>query len=96
MNSDWLPSDPVSHDLSPEQCFRAVRTVARHAADAEELATMLDMLGLAPEQGRIPPPASAEARPASHSGDLQRLANPFLPITNSRIHRRKPRVTAVS
>ena len=96
MNSDWLPPDPVPHDLTPEQCFRAVRTVARHAADAEELATMLDMLGLAAEQGRIPPPASTDARPAPHAADLQRLANPFLPITNSRIHRRKPRVTAVS
>ena len=99
MNSDWPPADPVPHDLTAEQCFGAVRTVAGHATDAAELTTLLDMLGLTAEQGRTEPePPATDDRPApSHAADLQRLANPFLPIRNdSRVHRRRPRVTALS
>jgi hypothetical protein len=48
-NQSW---DLTSQDPTPEQRFRAARTIAHHARDATELAELLDMLGLSPEEGR--------------------------------------------
>jgi hypothetical protein len=48
-NQSW---DLSSQDPTPEQRHRAARTIAHHARDATELAELLDMLGLSPEEGR--------------------------------------------
>jgi hypothetical protein len=46
-----LVQDPTVRPPTPRQRCRAVRTVAHHAHDAAELAKLLDMLGLSPEEG---------------------------------------------
>lgn len=46
-----LVQDPTVRPPTPRQRCRAVRTVAHHAQDAAELARLLDMLGLSPEEG---------------------------------------------
>jgi hypothetical protein len=46
-----LVQDPTVRPPTPQQRCRAVRAVAHHAHDAAELAKLLDMLGLAPEEG---------------------------------------------
>lgn len=46
-----LIQDPTMQPPTPRQRCRAVRTVAHHAHDAAELAKLLDMLGLSPEEG---------------------------------------------
>jgi hypothetical protein len=44
-------------ELTPEIRARATRVVAATAVDARECATLLDMLGLSPEDSAIVPPS---------------------------------------
>jgi hypothetical protein len=49
------------HRNSPAwQRFRAARTVAHHAADAAEVAELLDILGLTAAEGLAPPEETPE------------------------------------
>jgi hypothetical protein len=55
--------EPAPPDPTPQQRRRAVRAVAHHARDAGELAQLLDMLDLAPSEGRADAPyASPNSR----------------------------------
>jgi hypothetical protein len=45
-------NDQQSQAPTPQQRYRAVRTLAHHAHDANELAELLKMLGLTPDEGR--------------------------------------------
>jgi hypothetical protein len=56
MTDDALRTSPAW------QRFRAVRTLAHHATDAADLATLLDVLGLTAAEGRVPP-AESPAQP---------------------------------
>lgn len=46
--------------------YRAARTLAHHATDADELADFLDMLGLTAAEGRVSPPEHPETEPTAH------------------------------
>lgn len=46
------PQSIDAHEPTPQERSRAVQAAAHHARDAEELRELLDMLGLAPEEGR--------------------------------------------
>jgi hypothetical protein len=60
MTDDALRTSPAW------QRFQAVRTLAHHATDAADLATLLDVLGLTAAEGRVPPtesPTKPQAEP---------------------------------
>lgn len=87
MTDDALRTSPAW------QRFRAVRTLAHHATNAADLATLLDELGLTAAEGRVPPtepPAEPripqqEARQAPRADDsadrLSTLLSGTLPAT---------------
>jgi hypothetical protein len=51
MANNHLVTDPTVPPPTPQQRRRAVRTAAHHASDSAELARLLEMLGLSPEEG---------------------------------------------
>jgi len=55
------PQATDAHEPTPEERARAVRATAHHARDSAELRELLDMLGLAPEEGRARTGGSASA-----------------------------------
>lgn len=59
MNDERILRDNTIQEPTPAQRSRAVRSTAHHARDAQELAELLDMLDLAPEEGLPQPRKSA-------------------------------------
>lgn len=58
------PQQADAHEPTPQERARAVRATAHHARDAAQLAELLDMLGLDPEEGN-PVPQARSGGPAS-------------------------------
>ena len=103
MNSDWLSQDPVTRELTDEQRFRAVHTVAHHAADASELAMLLDMLGLTAQQGRPACPLSDGSATGEPPDTLERFRQLAAELSRlrakqgtQRVHRRRPRAHSIT
>ncbi|WP_243788230.1 hypothetical protein [Saccharopolyspora gloriosae] len=57
MQATPTPQNADAHEPTPQERARAVRATAHHAEDAAQLAELLDMLGLAPEEGNPVPQA---------------------------------------
>ncbi|HVV19878.1 MAG TPA: hypothetical protein VHF06_10615 [Pseudonocardiaceae bacterium] len=72
----WEPFCLLPRELTPGQRQRAVRVVAAHAENADDLRALLEMLGLAAADSR-PQPVSDEdhaaAAPPGWLADLARL-----------------------
>ncbi|GAB2674218.1 hypothetical protein GCM10027271_38790 [Saccharopolyspora gloriosae] len=64
MHAKPTPQQADAHEPTPQERARAVRATAHHAQDADQLAELLDMLGLAPEEGN-PIPQARSGGPAS-------------------------------
>ncbi|GAA3359419.1 MULTISPECIES: hypothetical protein [Saccharopolyspora] len=52
MQARPTPQQADAHEPTPQERSRAVRATAHHANDAAQLAELLDMLGLDPDEGR--------------------------------------------
>lgn len=57
MGARLVADDLVVEEITSEDADKARRTVARHATDRDDLATLLAMLGLTSTQPEPPPPA---------------------------------------
>lgn len=60
MSSPSLPMLGETGEPSPVERYRAARVVASVAADAQECASLLDMLGLCAQDGLLPLPAARQ------------------------------------
>lgn len=64
----WDPFCLLTKEPTVHQRHHAVRTVAAHAQSAEDLAELLDMLGLAASDRREPPVEPEERAESVRSG----------------------------
>jgi hypothetical protein len=64
----WEPGCLLIDEPTAVQRHRAAHAVAAHARDADDLAELLDMLGLSAADGQAPGPADDEPTPAVPSG----------------------------